>query len=63
VGVQGVRWDKGGTEPAEVYAFVRGKGNVNHQLGARFFLYIRVLAVKRVKFFSVSMSCAERPLV
>ena len=63
MGVHGVWWDKGGTEPAEVCTFVHGKGNVNHQLGTRLFLYTRVPAVTRVKLFSDSMSCAERSLV
>jgi hypothetical protein len=30
VGVQEVRWDGGGTEPAGQYAFFYGKGNQNH---------------------------------
>ena len=31
--VQEVRWDKVGTVPAEVYTFLYGEGNENHQLG------------------------------
>jgi hypothetical protein len=30
VGVQGVRWDGGGTEPAGESTFFYGKGNENH---------------------------------
>jgi hypothetical protein len=30
VGVQEVRWDGGGTEPADEYTFFYGKGNENH---------------------------------
>jgi hypothetical protein len=30
VGVQEVRWDGGGTEPAGEYTFFYGKGNENH---------------------------------
>jgi hypothetical protein len=30
VGVQEVRWDRGGTEPAEEYTFFYAKGNENH---------------------------------
>jgi hypothetical protein len=30
VGVQEVRWDRGGTEPADKYTFFYGKGNENH---------------------------------
>ena len=33
VGVQEVRWDKGGTVRAGDYNFFYGKGNENHQLG------------------------------
>jgi hypothetical protein len=32
VGVQEVRWEGGGTEPAEEYTFFYGKGNDNHEL-------------------------------
>jgi hypothetical protein len=40
VGVQEVRWDKVGTEPAGEYTFFYGKGNANHELGVCF-LYVR----------------------
>jgi hypothetical protein len=36
VGVQEVRWEGGGTEPAGEYTFVYGKGNENHELGTDF---------------------------
>jgi exonuclease III len=32
VGVQEVRWDRGGTEPAGKYTFFYGKKNENHEL-------------------------------
>jgi len=36
VGVQEVRWDKGGTVRAVGYIFSYGKGNKNHQSGTSF---------------------------
>ena len=37
VGVQEVRWDKGGTVRAGDYNFLYEKGNKNHQLGTGVF--------------------------
>jgi hypothetical protein len=44
VGVQEVRWDKGGTERAEEYAFFYGAGNEDHQLGTGFFVHKRIIS-------------------
>jgi hypothetical protein len=35
-GVQVVRWEGGGTEPAREYKFFYGKGNENHELRTDF---------------------------
>jgi hypothetical protein len=58
VGVQEVRWDKGGTASAGDYTFFYGKGNDNNQFGTGFFVHQRrVSAPKKVQFVSDRISC------
>jgi hypothetical protein len=53
VGVREVRWDGGGTGPADEYTFLYAKGNENRKLGIDFFILKRIIsAVKRVEFVS-----------
>ena len=57
MGVQEVRWGKGGTVRAGDYGFFYGKGNENLQLGTGFFVHHRtVSAIKRVEFVSDRLS-------
>jgi len=55
VGVQEVRWDKGGAVRTDFFFY--GKEHENQLLGIGMFVHHRiVLAVKRVEFFSDRMS-------
>jgi hypothetical protein len=57
VGVQEVRSDRVGTEPAGEYTILYGKGNENHELGTGFFVHNRTIsAVKKVEFVTDGMS-------
>jgi hypothetical protein len=44
VGVQEVRLEGGGTEPAGEYTFFSGKVNESHELGTGFFLHKRIIS-------------------
>ena len=57
MGVQEIRWEKGGTANTVDYIFLYGKGNENHQLGIRYFVHHRIVsAVKRIEFVSIRLS-------
>jgi hypothetical protein len=56
VGVQDVRWNGGGTEPAGEYTFFYGKGNENNELVIGFLVHKRIVsAIKRVEFVTDGM--------
>jgi exonuclease III len=57
VGVQEVRWEKGGTERAGDCTFFYGQGSANHQAGTDFFIFKRIVsAVSIVEFISERIS-------
>jgi hypothetical protein len=57
VGMQEVRWEGGGTEPAGKFAFLYGKGNENHELGTGFLFRKKIVStVKKFEFVSDRMS-------
>jgi hypothetical protein len=57
VGVQEVRWDKGGTVRAGDYTFFYGKENENYQLRRGLFVHHRTAsAIKIIQFVSDSVS-------
>jgi hypothetical protein len=63
MGVQKVRWEGGGTEPAGEYTFSYGKGNENRELGTGFLGRTRIIStVKRVEIVSYRMSYIIRVL-
>jgi hypothetical protein len=46
VGVQEVRWEGSGTEPAGEYTFFYGKGNENHEFCTGFFVHKRLITAR-----------------
>jgi hypothetical protein len=66
VGVQEVRWEGSGTEPAGEYTFIYGKGKENHELGTGFFVHqqlrglsLLVIGCHNTKRSLVSYHCSE----
>jgi hypothetical protein len=61
VGLQKVRWDRGGDERAEEYTIFYGKGNEGHELCTGFFfVYNRIItALNRAEFVSERISYTE----
>jgi hypothetical protein len=53
VGVEEVRWEKGGTERSENYTFFYGEGTENRHIGTGFFVHKRIISAgRRVEFVS-----------
>jgi hypothetical protein len=53
MGIQEVKWEKGGTEWAEDYTFFYGEWDEDHQLGTSFFVHKGIiLPVRRIEFLS-----------
>jgi hypothetical protein len=60
VGVQEVKWGKGGTERAEYFTFFYGARNEDHQLGTGFFVHKKIIsAVRRVEFVKVCLTSED----
>jgi hypothetical protein len=47
VGIQEVRWDRCGAEPADKYKCFYGKGNEDHEIGTGFFIHKRITGCLR----------------
>jgi hypothetical protein len=55
MGEQEVRWERGGTEPADDYTFFYGKRK-NHGLGTGFFVHKEIISAVKVESGSFRMS-------
>jgi hypothetical protein len=54
-GVQEVRWEGGGTEPAGEYTFLSGKGNKDHDIVQVFFFFI-IESYQQLRGLSLSVT-------
>jgi hypothetical protein len=58
MGIQYVRWGKGGVNQQAIINYSMCNGNENHELWRGFFVYNGIIsAVKRIEFVSNTISC------
>jgi len=64
VAVQNVRWNKGGSQPADDYTFFYGNGKASLHLRTGFFVHMGIIsAVKMVEFIGDRISYIPKSLL